>query len=166
VATAFYARREAEVFAAHLHGAGVLARDACAAHGGAFWRAKSDAAAPEPPPDESARLRTPEVRDALARLRDQDALQLTPGPSLRRTPQPIVRGREIVLEDALSWRDGPALRFLGGVDLVTLADLAPVCRHVPDLHASYCRDRGVAPLASVVAGLAFLVASGALVLRN
>jgi hypothetical protein len=69
-----------------------------------------------------------------------------------------VRGREIVLEDALA--DG--MRFVGNVDLVTLARMASDHHHVPDLFDAYCQRCAPVPLPSVVGGLSLLVAKGIL----
>jgi hypothetical protein len=80
----------------------------------------------------------------------------------------VIRGREIVLEDALvappdpAARAAPALRFFNHVDLVKLAEMA--CRHsdVPDLFEDYCRTCAPVPLPSLVSGLSMLVARGIL----
>ncbi|HEV3139538.1 MAG TPA: hypothetical protein VGY57_03430, partial [Vicinamibacterales bacterium] len=72
--------------------------------------------------------------------------------------RPVVRGREIVLEEALEG----GLRFVGNVDLLKLAEMATHHRQVPDLFEAYCRDCSPVPLPSVVSGLSLLVAKGIL----
>ena len=118
-------------------------------------------------------------------------MHLTLAPDVRFEPRPVIRDREIVLEDAFVDPAGlppsprgsgeprrrssvecasgggetvpaPALRFLGNVDLVQLAGIA--CRHtaVPDVFEDYCRTCAPVPLPSVVSGLSLLVAKGIL----
>src|SRR5205823_6481712 len=119
----------------------------------------------------------PDVNAALHLIRESPELDLTLDDAVTFEPRPVIRGREIVLEDALSLprgargplspEPGPALgpasssmvRFADNVDLVALARLAGAHRQVPDLFDAYCRTSGPAPLPSVLGGLSLLVAA-------
>jgi hypothetical protein len=75
----------------------------------------------------------------------------------------VIRNLKITLEDAFGLPGvAESLRFLKGVDLLSLRDVA--CRHrqVDALFAAYCRTHGDVPLPHVLAGLSVLVARGAL----
>jgi flavin-dependent dehydrogenase len=160
----FFERRERQVYAAHRRRAESLAADARSAHAAPFWTRPLPGVVPgtgpDPDDDDGARLREPAVAAALAMIKARDTLDLVPG-GAGRVPQPVIRGREIVLEDALVIGDNAdRLRYLNGVDLLTLSELAPLEPHVLDLHAAYCRRHGAAPLPPVLGALAFLIAHG------
>jgi hypothetical protein len=72
---------------------------------------------------------------------------------------PAVSGSEIVLERRLS-RPGDAvgIRYVHDVDLVTLAELAPVHRSVPALFEAYNRVSAPVSLPDFLAGLATAMA--------
>jgi MYXO-CTERM domain-containing protein len=113
------------------------------------------------------------MRAALHLIRDSDAIDLALDDRVTFEPRPVIRGREIVLEDALTPPPGtgqaalgPRVRFVDNVDLVALARLAGGHRHVPDLFEAYCRTSGPAPLPNVIGGLSLLVAAGVLRQRN
>jgi hypothetical protein len=100
----------------------------------------------------------PDVQAAFDRFKRASSMKLTLAADVRFEARPVIRDREIVLENAFV----DAARFMGNIDLVTLADIA--CRHtgVPDVFEDYCRTCGPAPLPSVVSGLSLLVAKGIL----
>jgi hypothetical protein len=98
------------------------------------------------------------MASAFERFKALPSIDLQLADHLPLEQRPIVRGREIVLEDALAG----GLRFVGNVDLLKLAEMAPRHRHVPDLFDAYCRDCSPVPLPSVVTGLSLLVAKGIL----
>ena len=52
------------------------------------------------------------------------------------------------------------VRFVNGVDVVTLAELAPAVRQVPDLYDAYTRQAGPVDLPSFLTTLATAVARG------
>jgi len=100
----------------------------------------------------------PDVQRAFEAFKAASRIDLTLADGIRFASRPVVRGREIVLEDALA--DG--MRFVGNVDLVTLARMASDHHHVPDLFDAYCQRCAPVPLPSVVGGLSLLVAKGIL----
>lgn len=130
-----------------------------------FWQARAAAASvDESPPDDTllARYNDRVVR-AFDSLRSAPALQLRPTPNLRRIHQPTVEGCEVVLREHLATPDFPAgIRFVRGVDLPALVDVAPRCGQVPDLHAEYGRTHGPVDLPNFLGALSTLLALGML----
>jgi flavin-dependent dehydrogenase len=165
----FFSNWEREVYATHQRRSRDFARDASAGHPYPFWTTRASLAV-----DDEARADGADTTldraalEAFERLRQASSIRLAFADRTRLEPRPIIRGREIVLEDALVARadpvagGAPALRFFDHVDLVKLAELA--CRHsdVPDLFADYCRTCAPVPLPSLVSGLYMLVAKGIL----
>ncbi|MBI3490706.1 MAG: tryptophan 7-halogenase [Acidobacteria bacterium] len=189
VALEFFSNWERDVYARHLRRSRDFARDAHARHPHAFWasRAAKDVEAREA--GESDLARDPDVLAAFERFKQAPSIHLTLADNVRVESRPVIRDREIVLENAFidqaglktrptsagsatsaglatsaesATSAGSALRFLGNVDLVKLADIA--CRHsdVPDVFEDYCRTCAPVPLPSVVGGLSVLVAKGIL----
>src|SRR5207245_1515237 len=95
---------------------------------------------------------------ATSRFDPSSSLNLQYAADVRFEDQPVIRGREIVLEKAFAG----GMRFAGHVDLVKLAEMA--CRHrrVPELFDAYCQSCAPVPLPNVVGGLSLLVAKGIL----
>ena len=165
----FFSNWERDVYATHLSRSGEFARAAQARHPHRFWASRAGSA-PASPRDaaDADDVRDPRVRDAFERFRQAPSFHLALADRVRFEKRPVIRGREIVLEDALvappdkAARATPALRFFNHVDLVKLAEMA--CRHsdVPDLFEDYCRTCAPVPLPSLVSGLSMLVAKGIL----
>jgi flavin-dependent dehydrogenase len=165
VAQDFFARWEQQVFDTSLRRSSEYAREAHARHQHPFWaaRAAADVAPAFEPLDEEALIRAPDVIEAFHVIRESPTFDFTERGLVPLAQRPVIRNLTIALEDAL---DLPGivhgLRFLKGVDLVSLRDVA--CRHrqVGDLFDAYCRTHGHVPLPHVLAGLSLLVARGAL----
>jgi len=165
----FFSSWERDVYATHLGRSGEFARVAQARHPHRFWasRAATGAAGPRDAEDADD-VRDRRVRDAFERFRQAPSFRLALADRVRFEKRPVVRGREIVMEDALvapadaAARATPTLRFFNHVDLVRLAEMA--CRHsdVPDLFDDYCRTCAPVPLPNLVSGLSMLVAKGIL----
>jgi hypothetical protein len=168
----FFSTWERDVCTSHARRARDFAVDAVATHPHPFWagRASADVEGEDTAPWPSA-SRT-EMSAALHLIRDSEALDLALDDRVTFEPRPVIRGHEIVLEDALTLPRadhdtlGPRVRFVDNVDLVALAQLAGRHRHVPDLFEAYCRTSGPAPLPNVIGGLSLLVAAGVLRQRN
>jgi hypothetical protein len=130
---------------------------AAAAHDRPFWGERSDEQAEE---EDDA----DEVRQALHRLKSRELWQPRIGPSISIQARPMVRGNEIVLEPHLVSADHPrGVRYVRGVDVVALVELAPSILKVPDLYESYLRKAGTAPLHDFLYAVAKAVARGWLV---
>jgi flavin-dependent dehydrogenase len=159
LASDFFSDWERRVYATHLRRSRDFARAACAEHASGFWISRADveidasAAA-----DDVDVAHDPDVQRAFEAFKAASRIDLTLADGIRFARRPVVRGREIVLEDALA--DG--MRFVGNVDLVMLARMAGEHHDVPDLFDAYCQRCTPVPLPSVVGGLSLLVAKGIL----
>jgi flavin-dependent dehydrogenase len=166
----FFSRWERDVYAAHLRRSRDFARAAQARHPHQFWAVRAETEIGPDVLDQAELLRHPEVSAALAGFKARPALELELNGHARLARQPLIRGREIVLEDAVPLEDSsattttppPAIRFLGNVDLLDLARMAGHYKQVPDLFEAYCRTCAPVPLPTLLAGLALLVARGIL----
>ena len=131
--------------------------DASGRHRRPFWEERSAEDASELDEDEA-------VQRAFERLKAKDDWQARRGPSIAVEPRPIVRGNEIVLESHLVSLDEPrGVRYLRGIDMVAVVELAPSSRTVPDLFETYAKRLGSAPLPDFLFALATAVARGWLV---
>jgi hypothetical protein len=131
--------------------------DASAAHRRPFWDERSDTEDAESG-DPAAVLR------AFDRLKGQEAWQGRLGPGTTVQPRPIIRGNEIVLEGHLvSAGNARGIRYIRGIDMVALAELAPACRTVPDLFDACAQRLGPITLHDFLFALATAVAHGWLV---
>jgi len=163
MALAFFSGREREMRMAHVLAARAFAREAFARYATPFWERRIDppAAQSDPAMDPQKVGLKPDTTDvalAFERFKAAPSIELRLADRLPLERRPIVRGREIVLEETLAG----GLRFAGNVDLLALARMAPRHRQVPDLFEAYCRDCAPVPLPSVVSGLSLLVAKGIL----
>lgn len=168
IALDYYSAWERQVFATHLRQTRDFAREAYEEHRHEFWANRAEISVDDghPVPDDSA-LTNPAVHAALSQLRSRETLDLERTDHVRLERRPLIRDREIVLADAVPLRESrSALRFLGGVDLVRLCDLACQHRHVADLYDAYCRALPPVPLPNVIGGLSVLMANGVLRLRS
>ena len=130
---------------------------AAAAHDRPFWDERSDEETEEEEDVE-------QIRQALNRLKARDLWQPRISPAISFQPRPIVRGNEIVLEPHLVSGDHPrGVRYVRGVDVVALVELAPSFLQVPDLYESYVRRAGAVPLPDFLYAGAKAVARGWLV---
>lgn len=158
----FFSARERDVYAADLVRTRSYARRASAHHGHDFWRRRASTDGDDIwTTDDIARLRRPSVRAAHERLRASAAVQLRWSEALAFVKRPLVRGREIVLEDAIPF-GSIALRYAGGVDLLALGRCVSRHRRVPDAFDEYCRVYGAVALPEFLAALSLLVAEGVL----
>jgi len=158
VALEFFSQWERDVYADNLNRSREFARAAQARHPRAFWTARAATGTDAEDRRQGREVRPPDVQAAFDRFKQASSMQLTLAAGVRVEPRPVIRDHEIVLENAFV----DAVRFVGNVDLVKLADIA--CRHtgVPDVFEDYCRTCGPVPLPSVVSGLSLLVAKGIL----
>jgi flavin-dependent dehydrogenase len=189
VALDFFTRWERQVYASNLERTRDFARAAHAQHPSAFWATRADslvsddaatateaaatdagAAASEAvdaPVDEAALLQSPEVQAAFDRVKRSPAIDLAWAAHLRFEPRAVIRDREIVLEDAVPLRAArTSLRYLAGVDLVKLGDMACHHRQVSDLYEAYCRTHTPVSLPGFLGSLSVLLAHGILTARD
>jgi flavin-dependent dehydrogenase len=158
----FYAAREREVYSTDLARTREFARRAYARHEHPFWAARmGNSGEATLTSDDERLLHSDAVRRAFTHLCGSETLALRRSSVFRTVERPLVRGAEIVLEDALVVA-GESRRYCGGVDLVLIAELAPAHQQVADLFEAYCVRRGPSPLPKFLAGLSLLVAEGLL----
>ena len=164
IALDFFAHRERQVYAASLRRSWAFAREAHALHSHPFWAERAGAgAAIADELDEDALFRAPDVEEAFRRLKESPALDLTLSGTVDVRPCAVIRGREIVRDEALSLPEAPdGIRFLAGVDLLKLGELACHHRQVPELYDAYCRNYGPVALPSLLGSLSLLLAKGVL----
>ena len=154
-----FAERERQMFASSLHRSREYAREAYARHPHPFWarRAEIDVAWRDEV-DEEALARSPDVQAAFRALKECSELRLALNDDVRRESRPVIRGHEIVLDDAFVGMDGAVVRFLAGVDLVALAEMSTRSHDIPSLFDAYCRSQSAVPLPSLLLALSFLSA--------
>ena len=153
MAFAFFAAREAETYAQFLALTRQHLREG-APSDHPFW---ADRAAPSPA---SAGERAA-VLAAFDRIRDAPDLALRVASGVRFEARPALTERAIVLERHLvPPGGGDGLRYLHGVDVVALAELAPEIADVPAFYDRYVRRVGPVDLPSFLTTLATAVARG------
>jgi len=160
-----------DVCATHTRRSRQFARAAVEHYPSPFWERRADAAMGEP-----ARTAVPQPADvagALRTLQEAEVLDLSIADRVRFAPRPVIRGREVVLEEALALPEDDlgtgstnTTRFVDNVDIVALARLATGYRSVPEVFNAYCERCGPTPLPRVLGGLSWLIASGVLRQRN
>jgi flavin-dependent dehydrogenase len=168
IALDFFSNREQQVYSANLQRSCAFAREAYARHPHPFWaeRAEIKVVAADGDVDEETLFRAPDVQAAFHRLKESPAIELSLSSGIGVTQRALIHDREIMLDQAFSLPEAPGgLRFLAGVDLVKLAEMA--CHHhqVPDLFETYCRVCGPVPLPSLLGSLSVLLAKGVLEAR-
>jgi len=169
LALQFFSALERQMFTSNLRRSREYAREACRRHPHPFWASRADVDVEEwsEEPDEDAAARSPDVQSAFRMLKESPALALVFAGGARLEKRALIRGREIVLEDAVALPGvRVAVRFFAGVDLLTLAEMAAHFRQVPDLFEAYCRSQPAVPLPDFLLGLSLLVAKGILTPRT
>jgi hypothetical protein len=185
IALDFFSSWERQVYVTNLQQTRDFARHAYAQHPSAFWAAR--AGAHEYAPDEQtaheqapleqspheqglheqALMRDPGVQDAFRAFKQSSSLQLVWADSIRLEKRALIRDREIVLEDAVPLPAArTCLRYLGGVDLLKLGEMACHHQQVPDLYEAYCQTETPVSLPHLLGGLSLLVANGVLTHRS
>lgn len=110
-------------------------------------------------------LDDPDVLVAFEALKASPSIRLVVTPQTEVIQSAVIGNRKIVLEDHLATPSVPeGLRFLRGVDVHRVVDLAGKHDQVPDLFESYNRTCPPVPLPDFLGVLSLLLAKG--VLRN
>lgn len=148
-ALAFFTRREQEIERHYSRMSRAFLAEAAPNHPDAFWRDRADA--PDAPGTDTLVL-----REALEALRSAPNLALRPG-DVRIEPRPVVQGHEIVLQPHVV-SGGESTRYVQGVEVVALVELAQQHSQVPDLFEAYCRVHGRVELHDFLFALATTVA--------
>lgn len=149
-ALALFSRREQEIEQHFSRISRLFLAEAAPTHPHAFWLDRSES------PDAPAGADSTLVREAFERLRSSPGIQLRHG-DVRIEPRPTVQGHEIVLEPCIISGDEP-IRFVQGIDVMALRELAPRFSQVPDLYEGYCHGHGEVPLPDFLLALATALA--------
>jgi hypothetical protein len=175
-AVGFFDAREREVYQNYRRVSAEFFDDAARTHGTTYWKDRAAAARtagnlgrPQTHPDDvdPDRLEpdVPEqdVRAAFDDIRTREVFAAVPGATLRSFERPGIDGYRIVLQDHLGTAAYPeGMRYVRGVDLRHLVEVAPQHSEVPDGWAAY---NGVAPpvtLPDYLTALATAFAAGIL----
>ena len=175
LARRFHAGREQEMWSAYRRQAAAFFAQVSRSELHPFWSDRADPVGVEGAADRSgaadaveAFRRDPAVREAFETLRRAPSIRLRPTRAARTTTAPAVVGREIVPDASLSIETGEAgtaaIRYLRGVDLPALVDMADRRTQVPDLYEAYGRSHPPVELADFLGALAVLLGKG--LLRN
>jgi len=177
----FFDRREREVYRRYRAISASFFRAAAEAHETEYWlrraRAAEEVAAPASSPSEPTAIGHPDpdrldapipesaVRRAFAEIKDRLAFDAVPGPDVTVLERPAVEGQRVVLLDHLATPSRPeGIRYVRGVDLTLLLEIAPRHPQVPDGWAAYNAVAPPVTLPDYLTGLATAVAADLLVL--
>ena len=159
-ALAFFASRESEMYANFLGLTRRFLRDAAEGQAHPFWAERAETSEWDERRERERQERAL-VQAAYGHLKAATGLHVTRGRDVRLESRPAIAGTEIVLEPRLVTPGDPAgVRFLHDIDVVTLVELAPTCRQVPDLYDACTRRSGPMDLAAFLTALATAVARG------
>ncbi len=147
----FYAAREREIERHHAAESRAFLASAARRHDRPFWAERSD-----DPRD--ANNDAGEVRRAFDQLKRDPAFNVAIPPAIRIEPRPLVDGHEIVMAPHVVPANASAVRYLHGVDVVRLLELAPTVSQVPELFELYTRRGGPVPLHDFLLALSTAVA--------
>ena len=171
-AVGFFDRREAEVYRRYRRASAEFFESAAAAHGTTYWKDRAEAArrsggpegdSPGDPDRIASEVPELEVRRAFDDLRKRTSLRAAPGSTLRTFEGPVVRGHRIVLLPHLASGTCPeGIRYVRGVDLLSLVDVAPHHAEVPDGWTAYNRAAPPVSLPDYLTALATAFAAGLL----
>lgn len=128
----FYAAREREIERHYAAESRAFLASAARGHDRPFWSGRADDPGRE---DRDSAL----VRKVFDQLKRSDSARVAVAPGIRLEPRPMVSGNEIVLARHVVPAEGDAVRYLYGIDMVTLLELAPGSSQVPDLFEAYAR---------------------------
>ena len=152
----FYGAREREIERHHAGESRAFLANAARQHDRPFWAERSEEA-------READADADQVRRAFDHLKDDSRFRMVVSPRVRIAPRPFISGHTIVMTPQIVPVDSAAVRYLHGVDMVLLLELAPAVAQVPDLFEAYARRAGAVPLHDFLLALSTAVARGWLV---
>jgi len=165
-AQSFFSRWSAQTWQVNLRRSRDFALEARAAHRSEFWDAQAELPVDPSllPLDDTALLAADDVRSTLAMLRASDTIVFSAGLEPTFLSAPLVRGNEVVVEDAIVLGPEPrdVVRYVRGVDLPAVARLAPLCPDIPLMYEHYVARHGAVLLPDFLGVLSLLVSRGVL----
>lgn len=163
----FFQAREREAYAQLTRQAAGLFEEGARWHSHPFWSARAGAESDDLPtgePDVDALRNDPAVLAAFERLKQLPSIALRPAAGVELVTRPLVRDHRIVLADHVKSAWTPqGLRYLRGVNLPRVLELALTCAQVPDVYEAYNRVEPWATLPDLLGVLSVLLAKGVLV---
>ena len=159
----FFAAREREMAAALLDRTREYFGAAATTHAHPFWTDRVDGIElpAQVEPDVRALRDDERVQRAFAAIKSQPRLHLRRGAAVRVEARPMVRGREIVMEDRLFTAAWPAgMRFLRDVDVAGILALAGEHHTVPAMFEAYNRRFPPVALPDFLGALSVMIAFG------
>jgi flavin-dependent dehydrogenase len=149
-ATDFFTAREREMEQHLSRESRRFLMDAAGSHRRPFWDERADETMGQPDDTDA-------IQHAFEQLRRQDAWNARTG-TISIDPRPIIRGNEIVLEPHLvSTAEPQGTRYVRGIDIVVIVELAPSSRSVPDLFDACVKRLGPLSLADFLFAVATAV---------
>lgn len=152
----FFSARETEIQHHYAAESRAFLTAAARGHDRPFW-ANRAADAEQTNDDDEA------IRRAFERLKASPRFRMTKSEQVRVEPRAAVEGREITLTAHVIPANSAAIRYVSGVDLVLLLELAPTESQVPDLFEAYARLRPQPSLHDFLMALSTAMARGWLV---
>jgi flavin-dependent dehydrogenase len=128
----FYDAREREIERHYAAESRAFLASAARGHDRPFWSERADERARE---DRDSAL----VRKVFDQLKRSDSSRVAVAPGVLIEPRPMVSGVEIVLARHVVPAKGDPVRYLYGIDMVTMLELAAGSSQVPDLFEAYAR---------------------------
>jgi flavin-dependent dehydrogenase len=168
LAADFFADWERRAYVTSLQRSREYAQEAWSRYRTPFWDARAAVAAPAAfatSVDPETLLDSADVHATFERLRS-GAPSLQVSPSLRTVSRPLIRGGEIVAEDAVAFGSGDgAVRYVRDIDVLTIVQLTADITDVGAVISGYIERHGEVALPTLLATISLLVARGVLVAR-
>ena len=175
VALDFFNNREQSVYQSYRHSSAEFFEEAASVYGHPYWTTRAEAAraaagAVSGPNDtdwiedlEGTYINSDLVRAAHERIRSVELLDSRANPDLRVIKRPAIRSQRIVMKRHLMNDTYPkGIRYVRGVDLLRLVELAPQFDQVPDIWNGYNEEEAPVSLPDFLIGLSTAFAAGLL----
>jgi flavin-dependent dehydrogenase len=161
----FFSDHESKIYTSALKQSARYFLEAAMRYRHLYWdnRAEASANAKVSEPDEAELRREPQVLAALEALKQSPRIRLRRAEGVRTEKKPFIQDRELVLQDSLlvpGMTSG--VRFLDGVNLVRLVEIAGQHSQVSDLYEAYVKVCPPVGLPNFLGGLSLLLAKGIL----
>ena len=171
----FFDNREQSVYQSYRHSSAEFFEEAASVYGHPYWTTRAEAAraaagAVSGPNDtdwiedlEGTYINSDLVRAAHERIRSVELLDSRANPDLRVIKRPAIRSQRIVMKRHLMNDTYPkGIRYVRGVDLLRLVELAPQFDQVPDIWNGYNEKEAPVSLPDFLIGLSTAFAAGLL----
>ncbi|HIF56627.1 MAG TPA: FAD-dependent oxidoreductase [Gemmatimonadetes bacterium] len=175
VALDFFDDRERSVYQSYRHRSAEFFEEAASAYGHPYWITRAEAAraavgAVSGPDDrdwledlEGTQVPVDLVQAAHERIRSAALIDSRANPDLRLIKRPAIQSQRIVMRRHLMSDSYPkGIRYVRGIDLLRLVELAPQFDQVPDIWNGYNEKEAPVSLPDFLVGLSTAFAAGLL----